>query len=72
MESFYKAQGKIDADREILAEKRKEKNRLKNQLQMLETQQEENLESLSCSINAEKIKLDGIKIYKKLFLGHSV
>ena len=30
MESFYKAQGKIDADREILAEKRKEKNRLKN------------------------------------------
>ena len=65
MESFYKAQGKIEADREILAEKREEKNRLKNQLQMLETQQEENLESLSCSINAEKIKLDGIKSISK-------
>lgn len=59
MESFYKAQGKIEADREILEKKREERNRLKNKLQMLGTQQEESLESLSSSVNAAKIKLDG-------------
>ena len=64
-ESFIKAQGQLEAQQEILEEKTKKRDLLLKETQVLKEKQENELQNLSLSTNAEKKILDGKKIFKK-------